>query len=121
MSRTLPEWIGATDDTPVPPHVKLRVFIRFNGRCPICTRPLRHKRWDCDHKVAIINDGQNRESNLQPVCEEPCHSAKTRKDVAEKSRTYSISSRHIGAKRKLRSITVWRKFNGALVRAPRQR
>ena len=37
MIRTTPEWIGKTDDTPVPPHVRLRIFERFGGICCECT------------------------------------------------------------------------------------
>jgi len=121
MSRTLPEWIGKTDDTPVPDRVRLRVFVKYNGRCPACSRALRTGHWQLDHIQPLINGGENRERNLQPLCEEPCHSAKTGKDVAEKARTYSVFSRHVGARRKQRSITGWRKFNGDLIRAPRER
>jgi hypothetical protein len=32
MARTLYEWIGKTDDTPVPPRVRLRVLQHFGRR-----------------------------------------------------------------------------------------
>ena len=121
MARQLPEWIGDTDDTPVPDRVKLRVFLKYRGRCPMCTRPLQPHHWQCDHIQALINGGKNREANLQPLCNEPCHRIKTGVDVDEKARTYSIRSKHVGAKRKERTITAWRKFNGTPVRASRQR
>jgi hypothetical protein len=66
MSRTPKEWIGATDDTPVPPRVRLRVLIRFDRICQECTTPITGKRWVCDHRIAIINGGPNREANLGP-------------------------------------------------------
>ena len=121
MSRSLPEWIGSTDNTPAPDRVRLRVFIKYHGRCPMCSRPLQPGRWQCDHVQALINGGENRERNLQPLCDEPCHRIKTGEDVAQKSKTYTIASAHTGAKRKQRSITGWRKFNGTRVYAPRQR
>src|SRR5262245_19063985 len=74
--RTIPEWIGATPDTPPPPRVQIRVYLKHHGKCPKRTRPLQPKSWACDHIVALINGGENRESNLQPLCVRPCHSNK---------------------------------------------
>jgi len=122
MSRSLPEWIGATDDTPVPPRVRLRVFQRAGGSCQgTCgnRRLMPGDHWECDHTIALVNGGQNRESNLSVKCEW-CHPAKTASDVAEKSATYKRALRHAGV-RKPRSITRWRKFSGEIVTAPRER
>lgn len=121
MRRTVKEWIGETPDQRVPKRVELRVFELFRGRCAICTRLLFRGYWALDHKIALINGGDNRESNLQPVCNVPCHSDKTRADVRDKSKTYQVASRHVGAGPRPRSITGWRRFNGDQVRAPRQR
>jgi 5-methylcytosine-specific restriction enzyme A len=99
MARSVPEWIGRTDDTPVPPRVRLRVLERF-GRCCDpdrgCGRPLRPgDRWTCDHIVALINGGENRERNLHPLCAW-CEPPKTRDDVREKSRSYRTLLRQAG-------------------------
>jgi 5-methylcytosine-specific restriction protein A len=102
MSRTLKEWIGKTDDTAIPPRVMLRVFEKYGGRCAKCTRKIGKgfEPWDCDHVVAIINRGQNRESNLQPLCDSPCHTRKTKTDIAEKSATYKSRLKAVGIKPK---------------------
>jgi 5-methylcytosine-specific restriction endonuclease McrA len=121
MPRSLPEWIGATDDTPAPDRVKERVRQRYANRCPVCTRQLRAGHWDLDHIVALANKGENRESNMQPVCRSPCHRDKTLADVTSKSRAYQVSAKHHGSKHKRRTITAWRKFDGRIVRAPRLR
>jgi 5-methylcytosine-specific restriction protein A len=101
MRRSLAEWIGRTDDTPVPPRVRLRVLERFGRRCDPglgCGRPLRPgDAWTCDHIEAIINGGANRESNLHPLCEW-CEPLKTEADVHEKSRSYRRRLRHAGIK-----------------------
>jgi 5-methylcytosine-specific restriction enzyme A len=101
MPRSLAEWIGLTDDTPVPPRVRLRVFERFGRRCdPVlgCGRLLRPgDAWTCDHVVAVINGGPNRERNLHPLCEW-CEPPKTEADVHEKSRVYRRRLRHAGIK-----------------------
>jgi 5-methylcytosine-specific restriction enzyme A len=103
MPRSLPEWIGVTDDTPVPPRVRLRVFERYGRRCdPLhgCGRHLRPgDAWTCDHINAVINGGPNRETNLHPLCEW-CEPPKTEAGVHEKSRVYRKRLRHAGIKLK---------------------
>lgn len=102
MPRSLPEWIGKTEDTPVPPRVKLRVFERCQGRCHISGRKIMPgDLWDMDHVVALCNwtgEGHgNRESNLAPALRDK-HREKTKADVAEKAVSYRKRSKHIGAK-----------------------
>lgn len=96
MTRALPEWIGKTSDTAIPPHVRLRIFQRYKGVCPKCTRKMRRNEWECDHIKALVNGGENRETNLWPLCASPCHSDKTKADVAEKSRVYKRAASHVG-------------------------
>lgn len=103
MSRSLPEWVGKTADTPAPPRVRVRVFQRTGGCCHVCTRKIAAgDRWECDHVVAVINGGANRESNLAPICGN-CHPAKTADDVSTKSKTYRMAAKAAGVKRKGRS------------------
>lgn len=97
--RTVEEWRGTTPDSAIPPRVRLRVWERAGGCCQICTRKLRPgDRWDCDHIVALVNGGAHAESNLQVACVS-CHSAKTRADVAEKSRARRIQAHHAGIRK----------------------
>lgn len=94
MSRDVPEWIGRDDNDPVPLRVKIRVWEAFGRRCGACTREIRvGDKWTCDHKVALINGGENRESALQPLCAW-CEPDKTRQDVAIKSNTYTTILSH---------------------------
>lgn len=101
MTRATPEWCGATDNTPPPARVKLRVFQRHEGRCACgCNRRIMASdRWETDHRIAIINGGKNAESNLQPLLTEH-HKAKTKADVAEKAKTYRKQLAHVGIKRR---------------------
>lgn len=120
MSRALDqEWIGKTDDSVPPPRVRLRVFVRFNGICQECTTKIAVKRWVLDHRIALINGGENRESNLGPI-HEACNKIKTAADVAEKAVTARVRAKHIGIK-KPRTITRWRRFNGSIREAGRER
>jgi 5-methylcytosine-specific restriction enzyme A len=101
--RSLPEWIGRTPDSAVPPRVRLRVFQRYAGRCQCgCNRLIRPgEAWECEDTIAIINGGQRRESNLKPWLAEH-HKAKTKQDVAEKSRVYRKAAKHAGVELKPR-------------------
>jgi 5-methylcytosine-specific restriction protein A len=121
MTRELPEWIGATSDTRVPPRVQLRVFYRDSGTCQCgCGQLIRAgQRWQTDHTIALINGGENRETNLRTLLVKH-HAAKTREDVAEKSVTARVRAKHLGIK-KPRTIRSWRKFDGTIVHAARER
>ncbi len=105
MSRTTPEWIGKTDDTPPPPRVRLRVLLGHERICAECGTEIVGKRWICDHTKALINGGENRESNLRPI-HEACDKRKTAADVAEKAVTYAKRLANFGikaVKQKIRS------------------
>lgn len=119
--RTLPEWIGASPDSAIPPRVRVRIFDSYGGRCQCgCNRLIRPgEAWDCEDTIALVNGGERRESNLKPWLTAH-HKMKTRRDVAEKSRVYRKRANHLGIK-KPRTITRWRKFNGEIVVAGRQR
>jgi 5-methylcytosine-specific restriction protein A len=98
MSRRVSEWIGKTDDSRPPPHVRLRIFETHGGRCHFSGRRIMPgEHWDCDHVKALINGGENRESNMAPILRGKPHKEKTASDVAEKSRVYRKRAKHIGA------------------------
>lgn len=118
--RSTPEWIAKHDDQAIPTRVRVRVFDRHGGRCHISGRRIRAgEAWDCDHIVALVNGGEHRESNFAPALTE-FHRAKTREDVAEKSRVYRKRAKHLGVK-KPRTMRSWRKFNGEIVHAGKDR
>lgn len=97
MTRSLPEWVGRTDDQPVPLRVKVRVFLRHGRICGECGLAIRG-RWVCDHRIALINGGENRESNLQPIHEHCDRQLKTPRDVEMKAKNYQVMLRHLGLK-----------------------
>jgi hypothetical protein len=104
MPRSVKEWIGKTDDTPVPPRVRLRVLERFHFRCDAdshgCGRLIAAAaKWCCDHIDALVNGGENREKNLHPLCAW-CTPEKDKKDVAIKSATYKRRKLHYGVRGK---------------------
>ncbi len=96
MSRSVPEWIGKTDDTRPPPRVLDRIFTRDDGICHICSGKIAGKKWEADHIIALINGGENRESNLAPAHVQ-CHKGKTAKDKAKKSKIARQRGKHNGS------------------------
>lgn len=96
MTRAVKEWIGKTDDTPAPPRVRLRVFERYKGICHISGALIRAgQKWELEHKVALCNGGENRESNFAPALVKP-HKEKTARDVAEKKVTVRKRKKNLG-------------------------
>jgi hypothetical protein len=121
MPRSNPEWIGATPDSAIPPRVRLRLADHDKWKCRKCARPLAlGKTLNTDHVIALVNGGENRERNLQSLCDW-CHKHKTRADVALKSATYKTRKRHYGVRRAKQPIQGWRRFDGTPVRNPKLR
>lgn len=94
MARTRKEWIGDTDDQRAPPRVRQRIFDDCGGKCHICGVVIIGKKWALDHVKALINGGENRESNLRPI-HIKCHATKTAEDVAEKAKVAAIRQAHL--------------------------
>lgn len=120
--RPTPEWIGRKPETPIPPRVKLRIWLRQDGRCADCERKLCvGERPQFDHVVALVNGGEHRESNLRMLCPW-CHILKTRADVTEKSRAAKRAKSHRGLRNKRsrwpygRNSPWKKKISGELVR-----
>lgn len=99
MSRAVPEWIGSSDDAKVPPRVRLRIFEREGGKCWISGRKIMAgDLWDLDHKVALINGGEHRESNLFPALRDK-HREKTKQDVKAKADSDRVRKKHLGIRK----------------------
>jgi 5-methylcytosine-specific restriction protein A len=112
MSRSVAEWIGKTDDSAIPPRIRLRVFERDSGICQCgCEMVIfPGDKWETDHLVALINGGENREANLRTMLAKH-HKLKTAQDVAEKAKVNRKKASHLGIKRRRRTIP-GRKFDG---------
>ena len=100
--REVPEWIGKTPDSRVPPHVALRVFERANGICHISRRKIRGgEPWEVEHVTALADwtgEGHgNRESNLRPALVDK-HRRKTAQEATERADVRRKRSKHYGIK-----------------------
>jgi 5-methylcytosine-specific restriction endonuclease McrA len=87
MARKVPEWIGKTDDTPLPKSAFLRLWRKQEGLCGHCGRKLLPGHWTREHIKPIWEGGENRESNIELWCTSPCSSAKTASEVAPRAKT----------------------------------
>ncbi|MGN6537592.1 MAG: HNH endonuclease [Mesorhizobium sp.] len=103
MARPVPEWIGRTDDQRAPPRVRQRIFDDCGGKCHTCGVVIVGKKWALDHVKALVNGGENRQSNLKPI-HIACHAEKTAADVKEKAKVAKVRGKHIGAIRPKQSI-----------------
>lgn len=118
--RSVKEWVGKTDNAKVPGYVRLRVFEAFKGTCYLSSRKIMPgDKWELEHKIALCNGGEHRESNMAPALVAP-HKLKTKQDRATKSKNDTVRKKHIGV-RKDRSITRWRRFDGSIREAGRER
>ena len=116
MSRSVPEWIGKTDDQAIPPRVRLRIFEKCQGKCVVCGNSIRGSLLPAyDHIVSLVNGGENRENNLQLLCV-PCHKAKTAQDVKEKATVARKRMRHIGIRAKKKRKMGYKRFDGTVVK-----
>jgi 5-methylcytosine-specific restriction protein A len=122
MSRSVDEWIGTNDDHRAPPRVRARVFAAYGGKCHWSGRKIGvGDPWDLDHIVALINGGENRETNLAPILRGKPHKDKTDADLAIKSKTARIRQKHLGIYPSTRAKIQSRGFastRSALIRAP---
>lgn len=120
--RRVTEWIGSTPDSKIPDRVRLRVAERDGWICQCgCGRAiLPWDKWETDHTRALVNGGENRESNLRTLLLQ-CHQLKTAQDIAEKSKVYRVKRRHRGLRAPsrfacARSGKFKKKLNGEVVR-----
>lgn len=97
--RAVEEWIGKTPDTPIPDHVKVRIFLRQKRKCALTGRRfIAGEVLVADHKIRLKDGGQNRESNIQIVLEKP-HREKTGEENAQGAREMRIQKKHFGVKK----------------------
>lgn len=93
--RSVPEWRGKTPNTPAPDRVRIRVFEAKGKRCHRCSRPIAEgESWTLEHVKALINGGENVESNLDVTCDW-CLPEKNAEDVAEKADVYRVKQKHL--------------------------
>lgn len=123
MSRTVPAWQGSTDNARAPARVRARIFAAQEGKCAHCGKAMARcgEPFDLDHITPLILGGANAEGNLQALCG-PCHTLKSKADVAQKSTEARKRAKHLGIERKKaklpgsRGSNLKRRIDGTVVR-----
>lgn len=122
MSRSVPEWKGASDDSPIPPRVRLRILERQGNRCAVTGQEFGPKfRPEFDHIIALALGGKNEESNIQAIGA-AAHREKTDRDVKAKAKGARIRKKRAGLKTTKQPVGGWaakhfkRKIDGSVVR-----
>lgn len=105
MARQVPEWIGRTEDTKVPPRVRQRVFDTHGGICHLTGRKIMPgEAWELEHVHALILGGQHRESNMAPALK-AAHKAKTAMEMGVKAKIARVRQKHIGVAKPKSSLS----------------
>ena len=95
--RSVELWRGKTDDAPIPPRVRARVFEAHGGICHRTGRKIgAGEPWQLDHVKALCNGGSHSEDNLAPILAGKPHKEKTAEDVAIKAKTARMRAKHLG-------------------------
>jgi len=104
-----------------PKQVKREALRRSAGKCENETcGALYGFKFHFDHDIADGLGGEPTLENCKVLCH-ACHGEKTRKhDVPLIAKTKRIQDRHLGIKKR-RTIRSWRKFDGTIVHAERER
>lgn len=100
--------------------VKRDAFLRANGNCELCGARLTVGKFAYDHRIPDALGGEPTLENCQVACS-VCHGEKTSsRDIPAIAKTKRIRDHNIGIK-KPRTIRSWRRFNGDIVHAVRER
>lgn len=115
-------WSKPEERKPLTRKQIAELFLRQQGRCPICTMRLETKGHEPvefidEHMEPLWRTGTNELNNRALVCK-PCANAKTVKETGERAKGYRVRDKFIGAmpkktqqskfKKKLNGQVVWR-------------
>ena len=104
MTRSVPEWIGKTDNSKPPGPVVLRIWRREDGICHLTGRKIASgENWHLEHKIALSLGGKNVESNIFPALIEP-HKEKSADEAAIRAKADAVAKRHVGITRPVATI-----------------
>lgn len=122
--RSVPEWIGKTDDSAPPAAAQARICLAYQSRCAHCGGKFDGSgKPEFDHIKPLCLGGENRESNLQPL-HKACHAIKTKQDVSSHAKARRLHQKHLGIARKGKPIpgskaSGWKKkLDGTIERRP---
>jgi 5-methylcytosine-specific restriction endonuclease McrA len=101
---------------------RVSIYDAAKGVCCLCQLPIqaeRGQRWILEHLKPLWLGGADDDTNVAPA-HERCAIDKTTREAPVKAKGDRVRARHLGVK-KPRSITQWRKMDGTIVHASRER
>lgn len=118
MSRSVPEWVGRTDDSMPSDKCKTRILERQGWKCATSGVEFRDGvKAEFDHITPLWLGGENREGNLQAITKE-AHAAKTKTEATVRAKVHRNQIKRISGKKKATSgfsQRFKRKMNGDVV------
>lgn len=113
--RSVPEWIGKTDNSRIPASVKQRIVEAQDNRCALTNVEFRPgDQIEFDHKVDLWLHGENRESNLRAVLKE-AHRKKTDAQAKIRAKVMRNKQKHLGLRPKKPKSPYKKKVCGTVV------
>lgn len=99
---------------------KVEAFNRAGGNCESCGAKLFVGNTEYDHQIPCGLGGGNDLGNCIVLCRS-CHRNKTSRDDVPRIAKAKRNHQHNAGVKRPRTITRWRRFNGDIVFAERQR
>jgi 5-methylcytosine-specific restriction endonuclease McrA len=99
VGRKIPEWKGATADTPIPDKVRDRVTLTFENRCYLSTILITTTRPEMEHVIPLSEGGDNHEYNLRPVLPKE-HKIKSAVETKRRAKADAARRAKLGLKTK---------------------
>ncbi len=116
MPRSVPEWIGKSDNSRIPASVKQRIVEAQDNRCALNPE---HEfkpgdKIEFDHKTPLWLHGEHRERNLQAVLAES-HIRKTKAEAKIRAQVNRRRQMHLGLRPKKPLSPYKKKICGTVV------
>ena len=97
--RTVPEWVGKSDNSMPPGAVKDRIRDRQGDKCALTGHQFKPgDKVEYDHIIPLWLGGENREGNLQAVLD-TAHKRKTQAEATVRSKVNKIRKKHRGIRK----------------------
>jgi 5-methylcytosine-specific restriction endonuclease McrA len=117
--RSVPEWVGKTDNSMPPDRVKDRIRERQGNRCALTGLELSPGvKVEYDHIVPLWLGGANTEANLQAVTHQ-AHKQKTATEAAVRGKCNRTRKKHLGISKPKSSLSnpnLKRLMDGTVIR-----
>lgn len=101
---------------------RAELFLEHGGVCHLCKTRIHAERgeaWEVEHVEAREIGGRDDRANLRPA-HVKCHKIKTAQDKAIIAKCNRVRNKHLGIK-KPRTVMRWRRFDGSIREAGRER